>query len=141
MGSGQSSSATIRSPDQKSVNINATLEESNHNTLAENKNEDNTSSRKKKSPPPNLSGFDLIQYKCRKKKRAYDMCHSSKHKAFVGGKKLQDDEGEEQSCEDLFDIYKECIYKGMYQDRKKRGIKAPAEESALGTYAEYADEE
>jgi len=97
--------------------------------------------KKMKSPPQNLAGFDLIQYKCRKKKRTYDLCHSSKHKAFVNGKKLQDQEGDELSCDELFDIYKDCIYKGMQQDRKKRGLASPTEESALGTFAEYADEE
>ena len=102
----------------------------------------NDAPKKKKKKPKNLTGFQLVEYNCRKKRRAYDICHASKHKAFVGGKKLEDNEGDEVSCEDLFEEYKECIYHGMYQDRLKRGIKTPlTEESALGTYvAEQEDE-
>ena len=88
-----------------------------------------------------MTGFNLIQHKCRKKKRLYDLCSSSKHKAFVNGEKLQDQEGDELSCEEMFDVYKECIYKGMQRDRNKRGLAPPTEESALGTFAEDADDE
>eukprot|EP00979_Chaetoceros_neogracilis_P007134 scaffold1492_cov259-Chaetoceros_neogracile.AAC.8 len=54
---------------------------------------------------------------------------------------LQDQEGDELSCEEMFDVYKECIYKGMQRDRNKRGLAPPTEESALGTFAEDADDE
>ena len=101
----------------------------------------NNKPKKKKSPPPNLTGFALVQYNCRKKKRAYDICQAQHHKSFVSGTKLQDETGEEVSCDDLFEVYKECIYKGMYEDRKKRGLKDPTEESALGGYLEYVDED
>ena len=103
--------------------------------------EPTTNQKKKKSPPPHLKGFQLVEYKCRKKKRNYDLCHSTKHKTFVVGKKFEDQKGNERDCDDLFEIYKECIYKGMLKDREKRGLKPPTEESALGGYKEYADDE
>mmetsp|Transcript_9533 Transcript_9533/g.14034 ORF Transcript_9533/g.14034 Transcript_9533/m.14034 type:complete len:138 (-) Transcript_9533:899-1312(-) len=97
--------------------------------------------KKKKAPPPHLKGFALVEYKCRRKRRAYDLCHKNKHSAFVGGKEFQDGDGEEQSCDDLFDIYKECVYKGMLKDRQRRNVGAAGSESALGDYAEDADED
>mmetsp|Transcript_9885 Transcript_9885/g.14723 ORF Transcript_9885/g.14723 Transcript_9885/m.14723 type:complete len:137 (-) Transcript_9885:322-732(-) len=104
-------------------------------------NEPTPVSKRKKKIPPNLQGFALVEYKCRKKKRAYDICSNTKHKSFVAGLEYKNEDGDEQSCEDLFDSYKECILKGMMKDREKRGLKPPTEESALGVFAEYADEE
>lgn len=110
-------------------------------TINNNDEESPSNPKRKKKIPPNLHGFKLVEYKCRKKKRAYDLCHSTKHKSFVAGRKYQDEDGDEQSCEELFDIYKECIFRGMMKDREKRGLRPPTEESALGGYAEYADDE
>jgi hypothetical protein len=101
-------------------------------------NIDEENKKKKKKPlPSNLSGFHLVQYKCRKKKKAYDACQSYKHSAFVSGKLLRDNEdSDEISCEELFEIYKECIYRGMHEDRKRRGLPQPKEESALGMFVD-----
>ncbi len=92
----------------------------------------------KKAPPKNLTGFALVEYKCRKKRMRYDKCHKQKHSAFVVGSKLTSTsakgEVEERSCDDLFEAYKDCIYKGMLDDRKKRGIKQASPESALGDF-------
>jgi hypothetical protein len=56
-----------------------------------------------KKIPPNLKGFQLVEYKCRKKRRAYDLvCSNTKHKSFVVGQKLEDEDGDEKSCEDCF---------------------------------------
>ena len=140
MGSSQSAPVT-KSPDFMKDELDPASDDFSDSSTGTTFTTFETATKKKKSPPPNLAGFDLIQYKCRKKKQTYDLCHANKHKAFVNGKKLQDQEGDELSCDELFDIYKDCIYKGMYKDRKKRGKKAPTEESALGTFAEYADEE
>ncbi len=97
--------------------------------------------KQRRKPPPHLKGFALVEYKCRAKKRAYEMCHGNKHSAFVVGTKLRDDDGDEASCEELFEIYKDCIYKGMLKDRQKRGVRAASEESALGVFAEDEKED
>jgi hypothetical protein len=139
MGSQQSTSISPPHPkniEDTKANPNADVDSDTTITY-----EATTNRKKKKSPPPHLKGFQLVEYTCRKKKRNYDLCHNTKHKTFVVGKKFEDEQGDERDCEDLFEIYKECIYKGMLKDREKRGLKAPTEESALGGYKEYADDE
>lgn len=100
--------------------------------------------QKKKSPPKNLTGYALVEYKCRKKRARYDQCHRQTHSAFVVGKKLFDKDGDEidhkTSCEDLFEAYKDCIYRGMMKDRKERGLGAAKPESALGDYFDEEEE-
>jgi hypothetical protein len=134
MGSQQSTSISPPHPTTTTDETNTGAPLTNIDTDLNNK------PKRKKKTPPNLHGFKLIEYKCRKKRRAYDLCSSTKHKSFVAGRKLEDEDGDEQSCDDLFDIYKECIYKGMMADREKRGLKIPTDESALGGFVEDADE-
>lgn len=133
MGSQQSTSISPPSKHDKS--------ETNTLFKSEDTTDIDTKTMKKKKIPPNLKGFQLIEYKCRKKRRAYDICSNTKHTSFVAGQKVEDEDGDELSCEDLFDIYKECIFKGMLKDRNKRGIKSATAESALGDYAEDLEEE
>ena len=85
--------------------------------------------KKKKSPPSNLKGFSLVQYKCRKKKAAYDRCYRQNHSSFLSGKKEEDD-----GCEILFEAYRECVLLGMKKDREKRGLSPPNVESVLGEF-------
>ncbi len=98
---------------------------------------------KRTSPPSNLKGFQLIEYKCRKKKRAYNVCYQQKHSAFVvlGKENKKEAYNEELDCDELFEMYKECIYKGMLKDRRERGVKEPSEQSALGDYKVYVEDE
>jgi hypothetical protein len=116
------------------------VEASSQESRDDQKPQENT---KQKSPPSNLKGFQLIEYKCRKKKRAYNLCYQQKHSAFVvmGKENKKEAYNEELDCEELFEIYKECIYKGMLKDRRMRGVKEPTEQSALGDYKLYADDE
>lgn len=152
MGSSQSSPEKLKPATTSATGSNAStatdtsnatgaLEQSPiiHNTNENNNNSNNninTEKKKKKAPPKNLTGYALVEYKCRKKKARYDRCYREKHGAFVIGRKILDSDGEvdETSCEDLFQSFQDCIYKGMMKDRKKRGLKTVGAESALGGY-------
>lgn len=97
--------------------------------------------KKKKKTPVNLEGFALVEYKCRKKKGRYDRCYAQKHSAFVSAKEFQDKNGEDISCDDLFDSYRECILLGMKRLREERGLPNPNPESALGEFEEEIAED
>mmetsp|Transcript_20882 Transcript_20882/g.26352 ORF Transcript_20882/g.26352 Transcript_20882/m.26352 type:complete len:136 (+) Transcript_20882:133-540(+) len=134
MGSNQSSPEKIKStPDPSLIQANV----DNASATAD-KNTAEPEKKKKAPPPKNLTGFALVEYKCRKKRTRYDRCYRQKHSAFVVGSQITLDSGEadENPCDDLFEAYKDCIYKGMLNDRKKRGIKQASPESALGDYDE-----
>lgn len=111
----------------------------------------NSNESMKKTIPNNLTGYTLVEYKCRKKRARYDQCYRTKHSAFVVGSKVlisnknttqgsESGELEEASCEELFDAYKDCILKGMLKDRKGRGLPPPRAESALGDFDDEEDD-
>lgn len=76
-----------------------------------------------------LTGFALVQHKCRKKKKSYETCYAKWYgSSFAVGKLQSDERGE---CDDLFDNYRECVLKGMQRDRDRRGLPAPGPESML----------
>lgn len=84
--------------------------------------------RRKKQPPPNLSGVDLVNYKCRKKKAAYSKCVSSFYKdKFLQGKAMN----QEEECGDLFDTYRTCYLKEIKREFFDKGQKKPKEGSVL----------
>lgn len=91
-------------------------------------------SRKKKIPK-DLSGPALIEYKCRKKKKAWSACVGGFYNRFSSGKVLED---EEADCDDLFDQYRQCYVRGMLKERQKKGLDPPKEGTLL---AELAKEE
>lgn len=94
--------------------------------------------RSRRSARKNMSGFERVQRKCRKKKREYDACYSEWYGgAFVSGKL----EETRENCDDLFDAYKRCILMGMQKDREHRGVGAPKPDSALAMFAEEESEE
>ena len=144
MGSGQSSHEKLQpvtinpKPIISNNNDEAVPTINNNNTAT---STTTTTKKKKKEPPKNLTGFALVEYKCRKKRAKYDNCYKYKHSAFVAGSRLTDKDGEvdETSCEDLFDAYKDCIYKGMLKDRKGRGVASGQPESALGDFDDDED--
>ena len=88
-----------------------------------------------------LTGFALVQRKCRTKKRAYDRCSQQKHSAFLEGKEVEEGDDSQQTCDDLFEAYKDCIYLGMLKDRERRNVAAPRPESALADFQEDLEEE
>lgn len=143
MGSSQSASVKSSAVD-KNMNINPTISNINNDRNASDGNGDLLNEKKdtkKKTIPQNLSGFALVEYKCRKKRARYDRCYRQKHSAFIVGSKLIDKDGDvdETPCDDLFEAYKDCMYKGMLRDRKQRGLSKAGSESALGDY--YDDDE
>eukprot|EP00978_Attheya_sp_CCMP212_P025527 scaffold82278_cov48-Attheya_sp.AAC.3 len=76
-----------------------------------------------------LTGFALVEHKCRKKKKSYETCYAQWYgSSFAVGKLQSDERGE---CDDLFDDYRECVLKGMQRDRDRRGLPAPGPESML----------
>lgn len=94
--------------------------------------------RSRSSKRTNMTGFQLVQRKCRKKKRAYDKCYAQWYGgAFVSGKL----EETREDCDDLFDAYKRCIFMGIREDRNRRGVGPPKPGSALAEFAEEESEE
>lgn len=91
--------------------------------------------KKKKSPPKDLSGVALIEYKCRRKKRAWSECVGTFYGRFSSGNVLED---EEADCDDLFEKYRECYMKGMLKERQRKGLDSPKEGTVL---AEFIEEE
>lgn len=98
-----------------------------------------TNEKETKKSKPKLTGYALVERKCRKKKRMYDICYQKKHSAFIMGKKVEDDE--EEDCDDLFEAYKDCIFLGMLKDREKRNKPPPRPESALADFKEQLEDE
>ena len=73
----------------------------------------------KKKPKKERKGYDLVQYKCRKRKAAYDKCYNEWYnQKFLTAKDINRDD----SCDELFDIWKECILKGMVYERQRQGL-------------------
>ena len=79
-----------------------------------------------------LTGFDLIQYQCRKKKRKYDRCYTSWYGSTFTVAQLDKDARE--GCDDLFEAYQNCILMSMKKDRDRRGVGKANEDSAIGTF-------
>jgi hypothetical protein len=92
---------------------------------------------KRKKPPSNISGPALVEYKCRKKKKAFTRCVGGWYNdRFLPGKALEDERSEE-NCEELFEVFKQCYVRGMVAEQKKKGLKI--EEGSM--LAEYMEEE
>ena len=76
-----------------------------------------------------LSGMDLVNYKCRRKKRRYDKCISNWYsKEFLTGKSM----GQEEECGDKFEAYRTCVLRGIkIEVWDKEGLPPPKEGSPL----------
>ena len=86
-----------------------------------------------------LTGFDLIQYQCRKKKRKYDRCYKKWYgSTFTVG---QLDKDAREDCDDLFEAYQNCILMSMKKDRDRRGVGKANKDSAIGTFEEELEYE
>ena len=109
----------------------------------DNENENSNKIQRPRVVPKNLKGFARVEYKCRKRRAKYDQCYQQKHSAFVVGSKLTDREGEvdDDSCEELFEAYKECVYKGMLKDRQNRGLPMAKPDSALFEFANELEDD
>ncbi len=122
MGSSQSTSITVPEPYQPSTDV----------TRHENTD---TQQRPKKKSPKDLSGPALVEYRCRRKKKAWSVCVGSFYSRFSSGKVLED---EEADCDDLFEQYRECYLRGMLKERERKGLDPPKEGTLL---AEFADDD
>ena len=98
--------------------------------------ESGTHRKKKREPPPHLSGVKLVEYKCRKKKRAWSNCVGSWYDSrFLSGKALEE---EQADCDDLFEKFRECYMRNMLKEREKKGLPPPKGNTML---AECMEEE
>ena len=102
----------------------------NDGTVGNGHDESNINRKKKKNKKEEeLTGFALVQYKCRRKRKAYDKCYAKWYGgSFVTGQNVKN---REESCDDLFDDWRECILLGMKKDREQRGLPPPAKDSML----------
>ena len=94
-----------------------------------------TMQKPKRKPPKDLSGPQLVEYRCRKKKKAWSACVGSFYARFTSGEVLED---EQPDCDDLFDVYRKCYLRGMLKERQQKGLEPPKEGTIL---AEFADDE
>lgn len=98
---------------------------------------DSDTKTKKKQPPPNLSGPALVEWKCRKRKKAWNNCVGGWYNdRFLSGKALED-ERSEQNCDEYYENFRKCYLKAMLEEQQKKGLKI--EEGSM--LAEFADEE
>ena len=121
MGSSQSALSSASTSEQQSPSNNKQQEQ------------ESAGNNKKKL---NLSGIDLVNYKCRKKKAAYSKCVSNFYSdKFLQGKALN----QEDECGDLFETYRRCYLKAIKREFFDKGQKKPKEGSVLAE--EFADDE
>lgn len=137
MGSAASSPTPTSSVPDTSSAIASTKQDGNtESTDIDDKSKTNGEVKsRKKNPPSHLSGAALVEYKCRKKKKAWSECVGTFYGRFSSGKVLED---EQSDCEELFELYRQCYLRGMLKERQKRGLEPPREGTLL---AEFMEEE
>jgi hypothetical protein len=83
-----------------------------------------------------VGGIALIEYKCRKKKRAWGRCVKEhyEHK-FLSGKSI---EPAEADCDELFERYRQCYMRGMLKQRQgdNGSVALPKEGTLLHEFME-----
>ena len=94
--------------------------------------------RRRNASSKQLTGFELVQFKCRRRKRSYDKCYGDLHQSFTTGKSGRDDQDQ---CEDLFQDWQRCILVGMQKDRDRRGLGKAKEGSAIAEFEAEMEEE
>ncbi|GKY96540.1 hypothetical protein MPSEU_000613500 [Mayamaea pseudoterrestris] len=57
----------------------------------------------------NLSGMELVNHKCARKKNRYEKCSSDFYKEFLTGKKIS----QAEACDDKYQAYRTCVLKGI----------------------------
>jgi Uncharacterised protein family (UPF0203) len=122
MGSSQSSSASLPPlPDPAPAEPPSVFVNSNNNQKQIDNGADAstrpTKSRSKSSQDDDkeksLSGMDLVNYKCRRKHKAYKTCLSNWYKGeFLEAKSLDQDE----VCGESFERYRKCVLKGIRKE-------------------------
>mmetsp|Transcript_20164 Transcript_20164/g.25996 ORF Transcript_20164/g.25996 Transcript_20164/m.25996 type:complete len:127 (+) Transcript_20164:211-591(+) len=106
------------------------------------KSDNGNSSAKLREPDPKeagLSGVDLVNYKCRKKEKAYKKCVSNHYKKNLLTSFNEADP--EDECGDLFELYRRCYLKGMQIEVwEKNGKTPPVEGSMLAQFSQEVPE-
>ena len=87
----------------------------------------------KRQPPKGLTGPQLVEWKCRKKKKMWSACVGSFYTRFSAGKVLED---EEPDCDEMFESYRQCYLRGMLHERQKKGLNPPQEGTLLAEFVE-----
>lgn len=85
----------------------------------------------------NLSGIDLVNYKCRRKEKAYKKCVSNYYTDFLAGKTID----QEESCGELFQRYRRCYLKGVQIAVWGKDSPPPAKGSVLASFVEEEKED
>ena len=86
----------------------------------------------------NLSGMDLINHKCRRRKRVYDKCVSDHYNNFIGGRS---NEQQEDVCGDKYENWRQCVLKGIRKEFWERdGLPPPKEGSYLSEIEDDQEE-
>jgi hypothetical protein len=76
---------------------------------------------------PELTDWNLVQHKCRRKKKSFDECWNSWYQGkFLTGDQIDRD------CDDLFETWRTCVLKQMKRERDRKGLGSPHRESILG---------
>ena len=83
----------------------------------------------KTSNKPKKTGIALVEHRCRKKKAAYDKCHSSWYNdRFLKMKSID----QAEDCGDLFEAWRQCYLKNMKKEFFDKEKKQVSENSLLG---------
>jgi len=136
MGSSQSSgiSATASNVGQNTSNPSS-IEDPITTTTTSTSDTMKKKRRSPPQPPEDLNGPQLVEWKCRKKKKLWSECVGSYYGRFSRGKVLED---ETPDCDELFEGYRQCYLRGMLSERQRKGLQPPPEGTFL---AEFVEEE
>ena len=107
-------------------------------SLTENVKSLSANIEKNENPRKERKGYDLVQYKCRRRKAAYDRCYSDWYsKRFLTAEDINRDE----TCDGLFEKWRECMLRGMLKEREREGLPPPHKGSILGEFVEEQSDE
>lgn len=155
MGAAQSSSSS--SPSQQQVRqqqqqndgdepatatAGAGAEKSVDGAVASSSTDDNSTNTTNIMNPNNLSGYQLIEHVCSKKKKRYTRCVASYYKNSF----LQGDVSDTQDdvCGAKFETWRTCVLRGIkheFYDNPAYGLPKPAENSPLSEVYDDDDDD
>jgi hypothetical protein len=95
---------------------------------------DHERKKSSKETQSKLTGVALIEYKCRRRKKLWNLCVRSHYKdKFLTGQSIDPDESD---CDDLFESYKRCYMKGLLREREKQNLPPPQPGTLLHEFME-----
>eukprot|EP00525_Craspedostauros_australis_P001087 CAMPEP_0198124242 /NCGR_PEP_ID=MMETSP1442-20131203/39505_1 /TAXON_ID= /ORGANISM="Craspedostauros australis, Strain CCMP3328" /LENGTH=143 /DNA_ID=CAMNT_0043783611 /DNA_START=131 /DNA_END=562 /DNA_ORIENTATION=- len=97
-----------------------------------------TSRGRKQANPKGLTGVRLVEYRCRKSRKAWNGCVSEIYNGkFLSGESMEP----EGDCDDLFERYRTCYMRGMLKQRQKQGLPPPKEGTMLHEFMEEEEQD